>query len=456
MTAMRLAATEPLEVDRFDTRLGCWSREVPSESSEITAWQLDRAWTLVERLCSANPFYRPRLSMPSGRDAAAFRSLPATSKSDVVMDCDGSPPFGSRSVVRPADVRMVVQTSGTSGKGIEVYPLDDADEAAIVRTEAVGFIWAGVGPGSRVLLSIPIGMTAAGLWYQAALRALGALVLSVGPYPTERKVEALSRFGADLVIGTPSYVNRLTKAVSDAGIDLRSLGVRSILVAGESFSPGWAATIEDKWNTTLYEQYGCTERAIAWTCPGGVVRGEGLGVLHFPPESGYYEVLDRRSGLPVGHGEEGELVVTPFGADASPLLRYTTGDRVRWMTPGSCPCERPLAGIAAGQVQRFDDMMKVRGVNVWPAQFDAAVFSVRGVTDYRGVVSTDDRGAEVLEIRLETSLDPDKTGASVAEAVRRATGLTPTVRIELIGTLAGEVPEGFVKVKRWADERKVR
>ena len=447
---------ETLAVDRFDTRLGCWSQEVPSEASEITGWQLERAWTLAERLSTTNPFYRPRLGLPSRRDAAAFRSLPATSKNDVVEDCAAWPPFGSRSVVQPADVRMVVQTSGTSGKGIEVYPLDEADEVAIIRTEAVGFIWAGVKPGSRALLTIPIGLTAAGLWYHAALRALGALVLSVGPYPTERKVEALSRFGADLVIGTPSYVNRLTKAVIDAGIDLPSLGVRSVLVAGESFSPGWAASIEHQWNATLYEQYGCTERAIAWTCPGGTLRGEGLGILHFPPESGYYEVLDPRDGRPVGHGEQGELVVTPFGADSSPLLRYTTGDRVRWMAPGSCTCERPLAGIAAGQVQRFDDMMKVRGVNVWPAQFDAGVFSVGGVTDYRGAVTTDDRGAEILEIRLETSLDPYKTAASVAEAVRRATGLTPTVRVESTGTLAGEVPEGFVKIKRWEDQRKVR
>jgi len=455
MTASRLSVVEPLKIDRFDTHLGSWGAEVPAEADQITAWQLEKAWTLAERLADTNPFYRARLRLPPGRDVAAFRSLSPTTKSDVVSDCTETPPFGSRSTVRPADVRMVVQTSGTSGKGVEVYPLDGSDEAAVVRTEAVGFIWAGVRPGTRVLLTLPIGITAAGLWYHAALRALGAFVLSVGPYPTERKVEVLSRFGADLVIGTPSYVHRLAKAAIDAGLDLPSLGVRSVLVAGESFSPGWAAAIEKTWGATLYEQYGCTERAIAWTCPGGVTRGEGLGVLHFPPESGYYEVLDPLTALPVRHGEEGELVVTPFGADASPLLRYATGDRVRWMAPGSCTCGRPLAGIAAGQVQRFDDMMKIRGVNVWPAQFDAAVFSVEGVTDYRGVVATDDRGSEVLEIRLETSLDPDETVGRVADEVRRATGLAPRVRVETIGTLAKEVPEGFVKIKRWADRRKV-
>lgn len=455
MTASALSAVQPLVIDRFDPHLGSWGGEVPAAADQIIAWQLEKAWGLAERLAAANPFYRRRLRLPFGSDAAAFRSLPRTKKADVVSDCAENPPFGSRSTVRPTDVRMVVETSGTSGKGVEVYALDAADEAAIVRTEAVGFIWAGVRPGSRVLLTLPIGITAAGLWYHAALRALGAFVLSVGPYPTERKVEILSRFGADVVIGTPSYVHRLATASIDAGVDLSSVGVRSVLVAGESFSLRWAETIQKTWGATLYEQYGCTERAIAWTCPGGVIRSEGLGVLHFPPESGYYEVLDPLTGLPVGHGEEGELVVTPFGADASPLLRYATGDRVRWMAPGSCSCGRPLAGIAAGQVQRFDDMMKIRGVNVWPAQFDEAVFAVEGVTDYRGIVGTDERGSEVLEIRLETWLDPGETGGRVADAVRRTTGLSPTVRVEKIGTLAREVPEGFVKIRRWTDRRRV-
>jgi phenylacetate-CoA ligase len=456
MAASRLSLVEPLEISGFDSRLGSWSREVPEEAERIVAWQLDKAWALADHLVTANPFYRRRLRLPSGRDAAAFRLLSKTTKEDVVSDCTEHPPFGSRSTIRPIDIRMVVQTGGTSGKGVEVYPLGEDDEAAIIRIEAVGFIWAGVRPGTRVLLTLPIGLAAAGLWYYAALRALGALVLSVGSYPTERKVEVMSRFGADVVIGTPSYVHRLAKAAVEAGLDLPSLGVTSVLVAGEPFSSSWAAGAEQTWGATLYEQYGCTERAIAWTCPGGVRRGESLGILHFPPEAGYYEVLDPQRGTPVRHGEEGELVMTPFGADASPLLRYATGDRVRWMAPGSCTCGRPLAGIAAGQVQRFDDMMKIRGVNAWPTQFDNAIFAVAGVTDYRGTLRTDSSGSEVLEIRLETSLDPGETIARVTDEVRRATGLMPLVSIEANGTLAKEVPEGFVKVKRWTDRREVR
>jgi len=171
-------------------------------------------------------------------------------------------------------------------------------------------------------------------------------------------------------------------------------------------------------------------------------------VLHFPPESGYYEVIDPESGVPVGHGETGELVITPFGADASPLVRYATGDRVRWMAPGSCPCGRPLAGIAAGEVERYDDMMKIRGVNVWPASFDRAVFALGAVSDYRGTIWVDDEGSERIEIRAEGSGEPGALAEAVSASIHRVTGLRVDVKIEPSGTLAREVPEGFVKVKR--------
>jgi phenylacetate-CoA ligase len=251
------------------------------------------------------------------------------------------------------------------------------------------------------------------------------------------------------VIGTPTYVQRLAVACEDAGLDPARTSVETLIVAGQPFSLEWARAMESKWGATLYEQYGCTERAIAWTCPGGVVKGQALGVLHFPPESGYYEVIDPESGEPVGHGETGELVITPFGAGCSPLVRYATGDRVRWMAPGSCPCGRPLAGIAAGEVERYDDMMKIRGVNVWPASFDHAVFAVPSVQDYRGTVRIDEAGNERIEIRAEGDGDPTDLTEALSISIKRVTGLGAEIRIEPPGTLAREVPEGFVKVKRF-------
>jgi phenylacetate-CoA ligase len=410
---------------------------------------MERAWALVETVGRDNPFYRPRLKIPTIRDPASYRSLGTTTKEDVVADGNRHPPYGSRTIAQPQDIRMMVHTSGTSGKGMAVYALNAGDVEAIVRTEAVGFLWAGIGEGTRVLLTLPIGMTAAGLWYSAALRAIGANLLSVGPYSTERKVELLQQFEAEVVIGTPTYVQRLAVACEDSGIAAEKTPVRTLIVAGQPFSLPWAQAMEARWGATLFEQYGCTEQAIAWTCPGGVIKAARLGVLHFPPESGYYEVIDRDSGERVGHGETGELVITPFGAEASPLVRYATGDRVRWMAPGTCPCGRPLAGIAAGEVERYDDMMKIRGVNVWPATFDQAVFSVESVTDYRGTVRIDDDGNERIEIRAEGGGDPGGLAEALSATIRRVTGLGAEVRIEPPGTLAREVPEGFVKVKRF-------
>ena len=433
----------------FDDWAAVWSPDTPRAASEIAQWQLDRAWELAGAVAANNPFYARRLTIPALRDAASYRSIPMTVKREVVTDCEQYPPYGSRTVAGPEDIRMVAQTSGTSGLGTAVYALNEEDIDAIVRTEAVGFLWAGIGEGARVLFTLPIGMTAAGLWYLAALRHLRANVLSVGPYSTERKVEVLQQFEAEVVIATPTYLQRLAVACEDSGIQPHETSVRTLIVAGQPFSLPWAKAMEKRWGATLFEQYGCTERAIAWTCPGGVIKGETLGVLHFPPESGYYEVIDPESGDPVGQGETGELVVTPFGADASPLIRYATGDRVRWMEPGSCACGRPLAGIAAGEVERYDDMMKIRGVNVWPATFDRAVFSVEAVTDYRGTVRIDDEGNERIEIRAEATGEQGSLVEALSASIRRMTGLGAEVRIEAPGTLAREVPEGFVKVKRF-------
>ena len=447
---MQTAPTSP-----HNTYLGAWKQQTPSDPVALAQWQLSSAWKIAEGLSTNNPFYANHLSaLPADRSAEAFRSLPTTTKDQVVTDCEEHPPYGSRTTCSPDEIRNLVETSGTSGQGREIYVMNTRDELAAVQMEATGFWWSGVREGTRVLLTLPVGTTAAGLWYYAGLRFLGANVFSVGSYPTDRKLEFLQRFGADVVVGTPSYVQRLAVAASEAEIDPRQFGVNVLIVAGESYGEGWAREMELLWNATLYEQYGCTERAVAWTCPGGVLRDSQLGVLHFPPETAYCEVIDPATGSEVQDGEVGELIVTPLTAEASPLLRYQTRDRVQWIAPESCSCERPLAGIRAGGVQRYDDMIKIKGMNVWPAQFDAAIFSVPGVMNYRGTVEFED-GRESVRVRVEC---PPRQSESVIQAVevsvKMAIGLKVEVKPLTPGQLSHEIPEGFVKVPRWVDNRK--
>lgn len=438
----------------FDTATTSWPGGPASGGRELASWQLERAWAIAEHLAGSNPFYAARLDLPRGRTAEGFRALGVTTKTDVVEDCEAHPPYGSRTVCAPEVIRHVVETSGTSGRGREVYALDEADERAIFRAEAVGFWWAGARPGSRVLLTLPVGVTAAGLWYYGGLRLLGANVLSVGSYPTERKVEFLRRYGADMIVGTPSYMERLASVCEQGGDDPASVGVKSLLVAGEPYTTAWAAAIQERWGATLHEQYGCTERAMGWACPGGVLKGQELGTLHFPAELAHWEVLDPETNIPVGDGDSGEIVFTPLFAGASPLLRFATGDRVRFVAAGSCACGRLLPGIRAGGVQRYDDMLKLRGVNVWPVSFDEAIFSVAGVRDYRGLVRREN-GSEVVELRVafDPGIPDDAVLRSVGEVVRRRVGVGVRVLAVHPHELSAEVPAGFVKVSRWRDER---
>jgi phenylacetate-CoA ligase len=454
MTPATESATAP-----FEAANGSWRHDLPVDAPAIAAWQLGRAWEVVERVAQANPFYRQRLSLPSGRDAAAFRCLPVTRKDEVVADCGEHPPYGSRSTGPEDAIAHIVETSGTSGQGKEIYTLDADDQHGIFEAEATGFWWAGVRPGSRVLLCLPVTMQAAGKWYYGGLGLLRANVLPVGSYGTERKISILRYYGCNVVVTTPSYLARLTDAVRQQGVDPATLPVESIVVAGEPYGVEWARRMEQAWQAALFEQYGCTERAMAWACPPGVVGGgaaTSLRTLHFPAEIAYCEVVDRDSGEQVADGEWGELVVTPLIAESSPLVRFATGDRVRYRAPGACDCSRPLPGITAGSVYRFDDMMKVKGTNLWPGALDTAILAIDGVLDYRGVVRHDEHHAEVIEVRAE--VDGAGTGQDVriARALRERFNLSVLVTVCPPGSLSGEESDRqFVKVRRWRDDRRL-
>jgi len=182
--------------------------ECPSELHEpdrLAAYQVDRFNRVLERARLGN-FYRTRLAgLPDRvRTLDEVRAFPVTRKLDVLADSEANPPFGSRAVVERDRLRQVVTTSGTTGVGQEVYALDADDEAATYVMEARGFGWPGIGTGSVVLNTLPMTTTAAGQWYYHGLRMLGATVLPVGTFPSERKVEYLVRFQADTIVGTPS------------------------------------------------------------------------------------------------------------------------------------------------------------------------------------------------------------------------------------------------------------
>ncbi len=430
---------------------------------ELAGWQLARLNALLER-AAANAFYGPRLRAagvgPEGlRSLADLRRIPAVRKADLLADNAAAPPWGRRLQVPPARIAHVVETSGTSGTGKELHAMSAADEARIVEVEAYGFAMAGVRPGSVVMNTVPMAMSAAGVWYYLGLKLEGANIFEIGMFNARRKLECIARFGCDLLIGTPSYIDRLEAAAREAGRHPRGLGVRAILVAGEAYSIPWVRRLEGAWGAKLFEQYGCTQRATAWTCERGALDGERRGTLHFLPEACIYEVRDPATERPVAAGEAGELVVTPLFGEATPIIRFATGDRVRSLRPGPCRCGRAGDGIEAGTVDRYDSMVKIRGVNVWPEAVDEVVFSFPGVADYAAEVFTDEvQGSEQVRLAIEFAANDPGERRRTLEALGPRLQERIGIRVEVVAhtgpALVTAVPDDWSKRSRWRDRRR--
>ena len=432
---------------------------------ELAAWQLDRLNAILAR-ASLNAFYGPRVRA-AGVGQEGLRSLDdlrwiaPIRKADLLADNQAAPPWGRRLQVPPEQIAHAVETTGTSGVGKELHAMSAADEARIAAVEAHGFAMAGVRPGSLVMNTVPMAISAAGVWYYLGLKLAGANVFEVGMFNARRKLECIGRFGCDLLIGTPSYIDRLEAAAREMGNDPRTFGVGRILVAGEPFSVGWVRRLEDAWGARLFEQYGCTQRATAWTCERGALDGDRRGVLHFVPEACIYEVVDPGTGAPVAPGETGELVVTPLIGEATPILRFATGDRVRYAPAGSCPCGRAADGIESGTVSRYDSMVKIRGVNVWPEAVDEIVFSFPEVADYAAEVFTDEtQGAERVCLAVEFTAPDPAERRRILEALgprlHEGTGLRMEVVAHAGPSLSTSVPDDWSKRSRWRDRRRTQ
>lgn len=416
----------------------------------------------MRRYVWSNPFYAERYAVAGiGRDQItsleSFSMLPIVRKEDILADISSCPPFGQRNVAAPNEIRQVVETSGTSGLGRERYPLNQADLDGVLSMEVFGFYWAGIESGAIAASSLPLTTRAGGQWYYGAVRRLGGVYLALGTYDTQQKLRYLAEFDVDLLIGGPSYLHRYEVAARETGINLADLRVKGLMVAGEPFSAAWVAEREEVWGSKLYEQYGSTQRAIAWTCEEGARQGDQLGVLHTLPHLALYEVIDPATGREVPNGESGELIITPFAASTvAPLVRFATGDRVTKVAE-PCSCGRTLPGFRAGSIERLDSMIKVRGVNLFPPALDDVIMQ-SPVAEYQGRVFIDPAtGREEIEVAvqfLEGERVSDAFLRNLEARLREAVGLRFTAVAHRGPSLLPEIRDDVKKRRRWLDQRR--
>jgi phenylacetate-CoA ligase len=384
----------------------------------------------IRELAERNPFYRARLR---GTEAA-LADLPFVTKAELSEDQASQPPFGTNLTYPLERYVRLHQTSGTTGRPLRI--LDTAESwrwwsdcwRAVYRA-------AGVTANDRVFFAFSFGPFI-GFWSAfAGAEALGALCLTGGAMSTAERVAAILANEATVLLCTPTYALRLAEAARDEGVDLARSKLRVAIHAGEPGGsiPATRDRIERALGVESFDHTGATEvGAHGFSCSA-------RDGVHLNESEFVAEVLGA-NGATSDEGD-GELVLTNLGRWGMPVLRYRTGDRVSAVR-GACSCGRTLLKLAGGIVGRVDDMLTVRGVNVFPSAIEAIIRRHDGVGEYRVELVTV-RAMDELRCTIEATPEESER---VAEAIHRELG----IRCSVTPVSRGTLPRFETKAKRFS------
>jgi phenylacetate-CoA ligase len=420
-----------------------------TDTERLARGQWERLTAGLEEIWPGNAFWRRRLHAAGVRDPrdigswADFTALPRLTKADLAEDQATAPPFGTNHTYPLERYVRVFQTSGTTGPPLR-WLETEASWAWWARCWAFVFRAAGLGPADRLFFPFSFGLFI-GFWAGLeGARVLGAMAIPGGGQDSPTRLHTIRELGPTALVCTPSYGLHLAEVAQAHGVDPAALGVRTTVHAGEPGAgiPAVRRRLESAWGARAYDHAGMTEvGAYGFEC----VAQAGLHVneLEF-----IAEVLEPETGHPVEPGEIGELTLTNLGRWGAPVLRYRSGDRVRVGT-GACACGRTFRRLEGGILGRVDDMLVVRGVNVFPSALEGIVRRFAVIDEFQ--IEVFRRGA-LDEIRLVLEIDGAvrpaetvrQTVDGVAEAVRRDLG----IRIEVAAVPARSLPRYELKARR--------
>ena len=367
----------------------------------------------------------------------SYRALPFTRKVDLVADQEGHPPLGRIATYPHERYVAFHQTSGTHGRPMAVLDTQESWAWWVRCWEAV-YRAAGVSADDRIVFAFGFGPFI-GFWSAfAGARALGALTIPSGGMDGRQRLRLIADTDATVLLATVTYALRLAEVAREEGIDLRALGIRRTIHAGEPGAsiPPVRARVEDAFGAQCFDHAGATEvGAHSFSCSAR----DGLHVN----ESEFVAEIADASGEPAPEGAMGELVLTNLGRAGWPVIRYRTGDLVVNGGRG-CACGRTYLKLPGGVVGRSDDLLIVRGVNVFPTAVEAIV---RGfdVGEFRIVRL---RRGDLEELRVDAEAS-EETARALAEELR----VRLSVRIETRAVPPGSLPRFELKARRVVDER---
>ncbi len=429
----------------FDRAAECMPR------SDIAALQLSRLRSQLELAYAKVPHVRAKFDA-AGVTPGSLKSLddirrfPFTTKSDMRETY----PFGLFAVPREQLVRLHA-SSGTTGKATVVgYTQADIDLWSDLMARCIAC--AGARPGAIVHHAYGYGRFTGGLGAHSGAERLGCTVVPVSGGMTERQVTLMQDFGARVLCATPSYALNIAEVAEGMGVDLRKLPLSIGIFGAEPWSDALRRELDERLGICSVDVYGLSEiigPGVACEC------GTARNGLHGWEDHFLFEVIDPKTLEPVAPGDPGELVITTLTKEALLMVRYRSRDITR-LNREPCACGRSHVRIMR-VTGRDDDMMIIRGVNVYPSQVEAVLVGIAGVAPHYQIVLTRDGALDAMTVEVETAPgapqnEPHRasTAKDIVGQIKARLGVSCAVVIKA----AGEVPRSQGKAVRVKDLRK--
>ncbi len=408
---------------------------------KINETQLSQVNSRIDALLASGSFYGKKLKevgITGVHSAEEFEELPFSEKADL----RDAYPLGLMTAPEEEIVR-IHSSSGTTGLPVIIpYTQKDVDDWAIQFARC--YEMAGITKKDRIHITPGYGLWTAGIGFQLGCERLGAMAIPMGPGNTEKQLQMMMDMKSTVLCSTSSYALLLAEEIEKRGIRDK-IYLRKGVIGSERWGEAMRKRIHDELGIELYDIYGLTE-----------IYGPGIGIncdqgtaMHYWDDYIYLEIIDPETLKPVPDGEPGEIVITTLVKEGAPLIRYRTHDLSR-IIPGECPCgcKFPRIDVIMG---RTDDMMKIKGVNVFPGQIEEVLRNFPETSsEYQIRISHLD-GKDTMRIYVETNGSVDFLDLSerIAQDVKSKIGFTPLVKVVELGVL----PRSEKKTKRVIDER---
>lgn len=408
---------------------------------QITDLQISQVNKQIEALRAAGSFYGKKLSdagISGIHTPEDFEDLPFSEKNDLRE----AYPLGLMTAPEE-DIVRIHSSSGTTGLPVIIpYTAKDVDDWAVMFARC--YETAGITNTDRIQITPGYGLWTAGIGFQNGAEKLGAMVIPMGPGNTDKQLQMMMDMKSTVICATSSYALLLAEEIEKRGIKDK-IHLKKGVIGSERWGEKMRQRIKNELGIELYDIYGLTE-----------IYGPGIGInckydtgMHYWDDYLYIEIIDPVTLKPVPDGEMGEIVITTLVKEGAPLIRYRTHDLSR-IIPGKCPCGSrfPRLDMIMG---RTDDMIKIKGVNVFPSQIEEVLRDFPEVSsEYQIRISHLD-GRDTMRLYVETngSVDFLELAKRIAGTVKSRIGFTPLVKVVELGLL----PRSEKKTKRVIDER---